>query len=130
MYLVDTNIWLERLLGQSGSDDVGLFLTVIPPTESLISDFSLHSVGVILGRLKCIDILPLFVSDIIDSGVGLVSIAANNLPKVINAMSSFSLDFDDAYQYVAAQQSGATIISYDKDFDRTDISRKTPIDVL
>lgn len=130
MYLVDTNIWLERLLGQSGSDDVGLFLTVIPPTEILISDFSLHSVGVILGRLKCIDILPLFVSDIIDSGVGLVSIAANNLPKVINAMSSFSLDFDDAYQYVAAQQSGATIISYDKDFDRTDISRKTPIDVL
>ncbi len=130
MYLVDTNIWLERLLGQSCSEDVGLFLAAIPPTEILISDFSLHSIGVILGRLKCIDILPLFVSDIIDSGVGLASIAANNLPKVVDAMSAFSLDFDDAYQYVAAQQSDATIISYDKDFDSTDISRKTPIDVL
>jgi len=130
MYLVDTNIWLERLLGQSGSEDVGLLLNVVPATELLISDFSLHSVGVILGRLKRVDILPLFVSDIIDSGVGAVSIAAYNLTKVVDAMSSFLLDFDDAYQYVVAQQSNATIISFDKDFDKTDASRKLPIDVL
>lgn len=26
MYLVDTNIWLERLLGQAKSDEVGQFL--------------------------------------------------------------------------------------------------------
>jgi uncharacterized protein len=96
----------------------------------LISDFSLRSVGVIVGRLKCVDILPLFVNDITDSGVGIVSIAAYNLTKVVDAMFSFNLDFDDAYQYVAAQQSNATIISFDKDFDKTDASRKLPIDVL
>jgi predicted nucleic acid-binding protein len=30
MYLVDTNIWLERLLGQAKSNEVGLFLGQIP----------------------------------------------------------------------------------------------------
>ena len=30
MYLVDTNIWLERLLGQAKSDEAGQFLDQTP----------------------------------------------------------------------------------------------------
>lgn len=33
MYLVDTNIWLERLLGQANSDEVGAFLDHVPSNE-------------------------------------------------------------------------------------------------
>ena len=29
MYLVDTNVWLERLLNQARSDDVGKFLNEV-----------------------------------------------------------------------------------------------------
>lgn len=51
MYLVDTNIWLERLLDQEKSEEVGRFLAKTPTNRLIISDFSLHSIGVILDRL-------------------------------------------------------------------------------
>ena len=40
-------------------------------------------------------------------------------------MQQFSLDFDDAYQYVAAEKYGLTIVSFDNDFDRTERGRET-----
>ena len=40
------------------------------------------------------------------------------------------LDFDDAYQYVAAETHNLTLVSFDADFDRTERGRKTPADVL
>lgn len=52
MYLVDTNIWLERLLDQARSEEVGQFLAHIPSEQIFISDFAFHSIGVVLGRLK------------------------------------------------------------------------------
>ncbi len=52
MYLVDTNIWLERLLGQAKSDEVGQFLNHIPSNQLFITDFAFHSICVILTRLK------------------------------------------------------------------------------
>lgn len=45
MYLVDTNIWLERLLDQTRSDEVRQFLDATPSEHLFISDFSLHSIG-------------------------------------------------------------------------------------
>jgi predicted nucleic acid-binding protein len=36
----------------------------------------------------------------------------------------FNLDFDDAYQYVVAEKYNLTIISFDSDFDRTELKRK------
>ena len=30
MYLIDTNVWLERLLSQERSDEVGTFLAGMP----------------------------------------------------------------------------------------------------
>jgi len=51
MYLVDTNIWLERLLDQDRSDEVGDFLALVSTDQLLMSDFSLHSIGIIFCRL-------------------------------------------------------------------------------
>ena len=51
-YLVDTNIWLELLLKQEKSDVVSEFLTIVPPNQLFVSDFAIHSIGVILSRLK------------------------------------------------------------------------------
>ena len=54
-YLVDTNIWLERLLDQDKSEIVSKFLSTIPLDQIFISDFSLHSIGVIFSREKIIN---------------------------------------------------------------------------
>ena len=42
----------------------------------------------------------------------------------------FGLDFDDAYQCVAAEKYGCTLVSFDSDFDKTPHGRKTPRDVM
>ena len=52
------------------------------------------------------------------------------MQSVADRAQKFSLDFDDAYQYVAAEKYGLAIISFDADFDRTDLERKTPEEVL
>ena len=43
-------------------------------------------------------------------------------------MDAHGLDFDDAYQYTAAEPHDLTVISYETDFDRTPRGRKTPSD--
>lgn len=131
MYLVDTNVWLERLLDQERSTEAGRFLAHTTTDRLLMSDFTLHSIGVILSRLGQSAVLPPFVDDVlVQGGVALVSVEPEAMHEVVAAMDRFSLDFDDAYQYVAAGQSGAAIVSFDGDFDRTDLGRRTPADIL
>lgn len=55
MYLVDTNVWLERLLNQDKADDVRRFLEFISPRELYITDFSFHSIGVVLTRFARVE---------------------------------------------------------------------------
>jgi predicted nucleic acid-binding protein len=131
MYLVDTNVWLERLLDQERSEDVGRFLAAAPTDQLIISDFTLHSIGVILSRLKRHAVLQQFVDDVLLNGfVGLVSVRPDAMRRLVAAMEQFNLDFDDAYQYVAAEQTGAIVVSFDADFDRTELGRRTPSQVL
>jgi hypothetical protein len=52
MYLLDTNIWLERLLGQARSDEMGYFLDRVPANDIYITDFAFHSICVVLARLR------------------------------------------------------------------------------
>ncbi|MHC4621245.1 MAG: PIN domain-containing protein [Planctomycetota bacterium] len=118
MYLVDTNIWLERLLDQARSAEVGRFLAEIPTDQLLMSDFTLHSIGIL-------------VDDVFVRGrVTLFTVQPVAMHRVVTAMDRFNLDFDDAYQYVAAELSDAEIVSFDGDFDRTARGRQTPLDVL
>ena len=131
MYLVDTNVWLERLLDPALSAQVGQFLTQIPPDDLLMTDFTFHSIGVILDRLAKHDVLPQFADDLVVHGrVTLVSVQPEAMHYLIVVMDQFNLDFDDAYQYVAAEQSDAIVVSFDGDFDRTDRGRQKPEQVL
>jgi len=61
VYLIDTNVWLERLLDQERSEEVGQLLSNIPSEDLFITDFAFHSIGVILARLNEIAILSLFI---------------------------------------------------------------------
>ncbi len=131
MYLVDTNIWLERLLGQSKSDEVGQFLDHIPSNQLFITDFAFHSICVILTRLKRKASLLDFVQDVFANGaVTLVSIKPEETQSLVDAMDKYKLDFDDAYQYVAAEQNDLIIVSFDSDLDGTARGKKTPAEIL
>ncbi|MDX6578230.1 MAG: uncharacterized protein QOE96_4183 [Blastocatellia bacterium] len=131
MYLVDTNVWLERLLNQDKSDQVGRFLDQVSPHDIFITDFAFHSICVILTRLAGSEALPDFVQDVfVDGAVNVVSIKPSETRTLIETIDKYKLDFDDAYQYVAAEQNGLTIISFDSDFDRTDKGKKTPANIL
>lgn len=131
MYLLDTNIWLERLLGQAQSATVGQLLDRLPADQMLMSDFTLHSLGVILHRLGHRAVFLVFVQDVlIDGGVALISLPATGMAQVVATMDRFGLDFDDAYQYVVAEREHADIVSFDAHFDQTDLGRLTPAQVL
>jgi uncharacterized protein len=131
VFLLDTNIWLERLLGQRQAEVVAELLDTLSPSDMCMTNFTLHSIGVICNRLNQRDVFVKFVDDVlIDAGVVLVSIPANQMKRLVEIMDRFGLDFDDAYQYIAAEIEKATIVSFDKDFDKTDRGRLTPMQVL
>ncbi len=131
MFLLDTNIWLERLLGQKESETVENLLNTLATSEICMTDFGLHSIGVICNRLRQRDVFVEFVQDVfIDSDVLLMTVPPDGMKRTVEVMNSFNLDFDDAYQYVAAERENAIIVSFDKDFDKTDRGRLTPLQVI
>jgi predicted nucleic acid-binding protein len=131
MYLLDTNIWLERLLAQDQAEMVGQLLDTVPAEQLLMSDFTLHSMGVILGRLGESEVFVRFVQDVlIDGPVALAGLSPAAMQRVVAVMDSHRLDFDDAYQYVVAEREEAVIVSFDNDFDRTELGRQTPEQIL
>jgi predicted nucleic acid-binding protein len=127
LYLVDTNIWLERLLDQEKSEVVRDFLDAVSSDQIYITDFALHSIGVILDRMKRREAFLQFIDDLFVNGsVSMVSLDTEDMKRVVSVIEDFNLDFDDAYQYIAAQNYNLTIISFDKDFDKTELGRKSP----
>lgn len=131
MYLVDTNVWLERLLGQQQSETVGQFLEQVPSDRLFVTGFTIHSIGIILARLRRPEVLLLFVQEVfVDGAVILIHLGLAGLFRPVEAMEQCNLDFDDAYQYVAAEVHNLTLVSLDGDFDRTPAGRKAPHELL
>lgn len=131
MYLVDTNIWLERLLDQVRSTEVGHFLDRTPSERLFITDFAFHSIGVVLSRLNQVETLLRFVQDVfIDGAVSLIHLEPGDTERLVRVIEQFNLDFDDAYQYVAAEKYNLALVSFDSDFDHTERGRKTPAEAL
>lgn len=63
-------------------------------------------------------------------GVSLLHLGLEDILQVLETMQQFHLDFDDAYQYVAAEKYGLTLVSFDTDFDHTPRGRRTPGQIL
>ena len=131
MYLVDTNIWLEILLEQKKSREAKLFFEKVETENIHITEFSLYSIGIILSRYKKIDVLRNFIFDLIyESSVDVIRLKDNDHFKIIEAMENYSLDFDDAYQYMAAKKMNLTLISFDSDFNKTPEKRVLPGQII
>jgi len=127
MYLVDTNIWLEILLEQKKSWEAKLFFERVETENIHITEFSVYSIGIILSKYKKTDVLRNFLFDLIyESAIDVIRLKDDDHFKIIEAMENYSLDFDDAYQYVAAKKMNLTMISFDSDFNKTPEKRVLP----
>jgi len=130
MYLLDTNILLELLLNQKKADDVERLLLHIPVQNLYLTEFSLYSIGIIMLRQKKHSAFITMIEDLIkQAGVNVLRLLPDDLQDVAVFARGFKVDFDDAYQYVAAAKYGLTLVSFDSDFDRTDIGRKEPAEI-
>jgi len=129
-YLLDTNVWLEALLGQKRSEEVIKFLDKFNGDVLVISDFSLHSIITILTKFKEFKTAKLFLDDLLNSGMKVISVEPDKLIEVLKIIEMYNIDFDDAYQYYLAKNYSLVLVSFDKDFDKTDILRKTPKDLI
>ena len=129
--LLDTNIFLEILLEQERATDARQLLARTAEHSTFISDFSLHSIGLMLFRTNQLTVFQQFLDDILlNAGVRILSLAAEEIGDTVQAAQRFSLDFDDAYQYAIAGRYALTIVSFDGDFDRTDKGRQTPDQIV
>ena len=125
--LIDTNIFLEVILAQSRATDAKDLLSKTEEHEFFISDYSLHSIGLLFFRRKQHDVFRRFLADMFAiANIRMISLLSIYMENVINIALKFGLDFDDAYQYTVAEQYGFTIISFDSDFDKTKTGRQTP----
>lgn len=128
--LVDTNIFLEILLEQNRAEEAKDLLRKVDQHDFFISDFALHSVGLLLLRQRKPEVFRQFVSDLIsNAGIIQLGLSPSEMEEVIQAAASFRLDFDDAYQYAVAERYGLAIVSFDSDFDRTTQGRIQPVAV-
>lgn len=127
MYLVDTNIWLEILLEQKKSWEAKVFFERVATEDIHITEFSIYSIGIILSKYKKTNVLRDFLFDLIyESAIDVIRLKDDDHFKIIEAMENYSLDFDDAYQYVAAKKMDLIIISFDSDFNKTPQKRMRP----
>lgn len=130
MYLLDTNIFLELLLDQEESGSVKALLTSKDPGELGISDLALHSVGIILYQKNAAHLFSDFIDDLFgEGGITIFALGSEDIKRVEQVSLAFNLDFDDAYQYVVGEKFGLVLVSFDKDFDRTDKKRVVPADI-
>ncbi|SFM80308.1 type II toxin-antitoxin system VapC family toxin [Thermodesulforhabdus norvegica] len=129
--LIDTNIFLEVILEQEKVKEAQALLSQVEKHKFFISDYSLHSIGLLLFRRRQHEVFRRFLKDmILEAGVTVIALAAQEMEDIIQAAQQFGLDFDDAYQYAVAADYNLTIVSFDSDFDRTERGRKTPKDLL
>jgi len=131
VYLLDTNIFLELLLDQKGSESVRALLSSKAPDELSISDLAFHSIGIILYQKNAAHLFSDFIRDLFgEGGLAIFALGSEDMERLEHVSTTFNLDFDDAYQYVVAEKFGLVLVSFDTDFDRTDRKRILPADIL
>lgn len=97
-----------------------------------ITGFTLHSIIVILERLDKDKELRIFVETISNiPNFKTIYLDFSEERQIIKEKEILNLDFDDAYQYHAAKKIKASIITFDKDFEKIqDVIIFSPFEVV
>ncbi|MEM2843159.1 MAG: PIN domain-containing protein [Candidatus Bathyarchaeia archaeon] len=131
MLLIDTNVFLELFLGQRKAEDCKRFLEKVSKgeIEAVVTKFTIHAAEVILNDAS---LILSFIRNLQNSlGLNIYETSLEDEMASSMLMNRIKLDFDDALQYYIAKKLGVeAIISYDKHFDKLDVTRKEPADLL
>ena len=127
MYLIDTNIWIERMIDGPKSDEVGELLNRFTSDELHVSEFTLHSMAMLLKRRSQDALYTRWTLDLfVDGGAKLISLIPDEIKRILRTMDQYRLDYHDAYQYTAAEKYDLTLVSYNEAYDGTPLGRKSP----
>jgi len=133
-YLIDTNIFLEIMLSQSRSDECKRLLAMLRDgiVEAVVTDFTIHSIIVLMGRFKRLRELETFLSSLTAyKGLYVYTTSLADETRAVKTSKESKLDMDDAIQYAAALSIDAdAIISFDRDLDGLKVPRKEPIQII
>ena len=130
-FLLDANCFTEVVRNRPQAGVMRRLLSEVPGSELAISDFALHSLGVVMRRHRILDQFPVLIRDVDLGGIiAVVPLTPAELSKVVDACRTHNLDFDDAYQYAVAELHDLKIVSLDADFDRTPRGRLDPLAAL
>lgn len=129
-FLIDTSIWLELLLEQDRADDSADLLQRVPMGRVRLTEFTFYSIGLKLTRQGRPGHFRAFVErNFVERSLRRVRLTGDEMLHVPDVMEEFDLDFDDGYQYVAATLRELRLVSFDTDFDRTDLERLEPQEI-
>lgn len=129
MYLIDANVLLELLYKRDNWRDCYEFLNKVKAgiLKSYILRFTIHGISAILGDPK---LVSRFLSEISTwRGLTIVDLSIDEELTASEVASNAGLDFDDGLQYYYAKKAKLQIVSFDKDFDKTDVRRIEPRDI-
>ena len=69
------------------------FLSEVPSNFLFITDYSLHSIGVIASKLHCIEVFRSFLKDnFLNGSVGLTTVLPSHMEYLLVAMQKYNLD--------------------------------------
>jgi predicted nucleic acid-binding protein len=116
MYLLDTNIFLEILLGQQKQEVCKKFI-IKNQGKCFISDFTLYSIGIALFRKNLFEEYEIFFNEVA-STLFLRSLSLSRQTQLAKTAKKLKFDYDDAYQYEVAKQFELIVVTMDNDFKR------------
>ena len=134
---IDANVLLAFLLARQRQEESLALLKLISTGDvtAWVMSYAIHSIEYLLYREGDLTSLRNFLQ-LLRSSLGLMvydstppeDLAALDFTKKADA--AYGLDFDDALHYATAKKHHFTLVSFDQDFDRTDLVRTTPADFL
>lgn len=135
MFFIDTNIFLEWLLGRKSQLDCQKILNLAVEGKEILacSCFSVYSVCLFFEKSKSIEIVEKFLNFLkATENIKVISTTAEDNLEVLKIMKTAKLDFDDAIQcHIAKSLNCQAIITIDSDFKNySDTMVLTPKDFV
>ena len=129
MYLIDANVILEVLYKRERWEESLRFLNAVKrgSVSAYVLHFALHGISAILGRPA---LVSKFLAEVLSwRGLSVVDLSVDEELAAAEIAERVGLDFDDGLHYYFAKKARVPIVSFDRDFDRTDIRRLEPAQV-
>jgi predicted nucleic acid-binding protein len=132
-FLIDANIFLEVIFRREYWPASMQFLNRVAAGHStaFISAFELHGIEALLSHRNQFTALDRFLRGVESSrGLSVYYSTVREEHEALQYTKQFSLDFDDSLQYAIAKTLNLTLVSYDHDFDCTNLTRREPQDLI